>query len=97
MYLPDAGPLTETGRSDQKSEKARSPHRGGVIHGRATAELIEFARKVNIPVTSTLMGLGGFPGTDPLWLGMLGMHGTYYANMAISDCDLLITVGVRFF
>ena len=42
------------------------------------------------------MGLGSFPGTDPLWLGMLGMHGTYYANMAISHCDLLIAVGVRF-
>ena len=42
------------------------------------------------------MGLGSFPGTDPLWLGMLGMHGTYHANMAVSHCDLLIAVGVRF-
>ena len=49
-----------------------------------------------MPVASTLMGLGSFPGTDPLWLGMLGMHGTYYANMAISNCDLLLTLGVRF-
>jgi len=69
---------------------------GGVILGRASSLLTEFARKYQMPVTGTLMGLGSFPGTDPLWLGMLGMHGTYYANMAISHCDLLIAVGVRF-
>ena len=69
---------------------------GGVILGKASAMLTELARKYSIPVTGTLMGLGSFPGTDPLWLGMLGMHGTYYANMAISHCDLLIAVGVRF-
>ena len=69
---------------------------GGVILGKASALLTELARKYQIPVTGTLMGLGSFPGTDPLWLGMLGMHGTYYANMAISHCDLLIAVGVRF-
>ncbi|HPK54292.1 MAG TPA: biosynthetic-type acetolactate synthase large subunit, partial [Smithellaceae bacterium] len=69
---------------------------GGVILGKASAELTQLARKYQIPVTGTLMGLGSFPGTDPLWLGMLGMHGTYYANMAVSQCDLLIAVGVRF-
>jgi acetolactate synthase-1/2/3 large subunit len=69
---------------------------GGVILGRASEQLTGFARKHQIPVTGTLMGLGSFPGSDPLWLGMLGMHGTYYANMAISHCDLLIAVGVRF-
>ena len=69
---------------------------GGVILGRASDLLTEMARKYQIPVTGTLMGLGSFPGSDPLWLGMLGMHGTYYANMAVSDCDLLIAVGVRF-
>ena len=69
---------------------------GGVILGKASAELTQLARKYSIPVTGTLMGLGSFPGTDPLWLGMLGMHGTYYANMAISHCDLLLAVGVRF-
>jgi len=69
---------------------------GGVILGKASALLTELARKYQIPVTGTLMGLGSFPGTDPLWLGMLGMHGTYYANMAISHCDLLLAVGVRF-
>jgi acetolactate synthase-1/2/3 large subunit len=69
---------------------------GGVLLGRATEELRTFIEKTRIPVTSTLMGLSGFPGTHPLWLGMLGMHGTYYANMAISHCDLLITLGARF-
>ena len=69
---------------------------GGVLLGKAWKELSAFAKKINCPVTSSLMGLGGFPGTDPLWLGMPGMHGTYYANMAISHCDLLIALGVRF-
>ena len=69
---------------------------GGVILGKASTLLTELARKYQIPVTGTLMGLGSFPGSDSLWLGMLGMHGTYYANMAVSHCDLLIAVGVRF-
>jgi acetolactate synthase-1/2/3 large subunit len=69
---------------------------GGILLGKAWDELRELAWKTKIPVTSTLMGLGAFPGSDPLWLGMPGMHGTYYANMAISHCDLLIAVGCRF-
>ena len=69
---------------------------GGVILGKASTLLTQLARKYQIPVTGTLMGLGSFPGSDPLWLGMLGMHGTYYANMAISHCDLLLAIGVRF-
>jgi len=69
---------------------------GGVILGKASQELRDMAKRTQIPVTSTLMGLGAFPGTDPLWLGMLGMHGTYYANMAVSNCDLMIAIGVRF-
>jgi acetolactate synthase-1/2/3 large subunit len=69
---------------------------GGVILSGAAAELTEFARKVRIPVTTSLMGLGTFPGSDPLWLGMLGMHGTYRANMSTGACDLLISIGVRF-
>ncbi len=69
---------------------------GGVILGKAAAELRTFATRLNIPVISSLMGLGAFPGSHPLWLGMVGMHGTYYANMAISNCDLLLAVGVRF-
>ena len=59
-------------------------------------KLTEFARKAQIPVMGSLMGLGSFPGTDALWLGMLGMHGTYRANMATAHCDLMIAIGVRF-
>jgi acetolactate synthase-1/2/3 large subunit len=69
---------------------------GGVILSGAAKELTELAHKTRIPVTASLMGLGGFPGTDPLWLGMLGMHGTYRANMCTGDSDLLIGIGVRF-
>ncbi|OPY87760.1 MAG: Acetolactate synthase isozyme 3 large subunit [Syntrophaceae bacterium PtaU1.Bin231] len=69
---------------------------GGVILGKACDDLRTFARRLHVPVISSLMGLGAFPGTDPLSLGMVGMHGTYYANMAISHCDLLFAVGVRF-
>jgi acetolactate synthase-1/2/3 large subunit len=69
---------------------------GGVILSGASKELTEFVKKLNAPVTASLMGLGSFPGTHPLWLGMLGMHGTYRANMAIGECDLLIGIGVRF-
>jgi acetolactate synthase-1/2/3 large subunit len=69
---------------------------GGVILSNAAKELTSFARKLGIPVTATLMGLGGFPATDPLSLGMLGMHGTYCANMAVTSCDLLIAIGCRF-
>ncbi|MDD4356465.1 MAG: biosynthetic-type acetolactate synthase large subunit [Smithellaceae bacterium] len=69
---------------------------GGVILGKASDELTRLARKYEIPVTGTLMGLGSFPGSDPLWLGMLGMHGTYYANMGVSHCDFMLAVGVRF-
>jgi acetolactate synthase-1/2/3 large subunit len=69
---------------------------GGVILSKASSQLTELARKTQIPVTTSLMGLGAFPETDPLSLGMIGMHGTYRANMATSACDLLISVGVRF-
>ncbi len=69
---------------------------GGVILSGAAKELTELARKTRIPVTTSLMGLGGFPGTDPLWLGMIGMHGTYRANMCTGESDLLIGIGVRF-
>lgn len=68
----------------------------GIVHANASQELLEFAEKWDIPVTNTLLGLGGFPGTHPLFLGMAGMHGTYTANMAIHHCDLLINIGARF-
>jgi acetolactate synthase-1/2/3 large subunit len=79
--------------------KARKPVLyigGGIILSEAAEELFKFATALEIPVTGTLMGLGGFPGSHPLWMGMLGMHGTYAANMAVSECDLLIAMGARF-
>jgi acetolactate synthase-1/2/3 large subunit len=69
---------------------------GGVILSNAAAEVLEFAEITRIPVTHTLMGIGGFPGTHKLSLGMLGMHGTYYANMAIHNSDLIVAIGARF-
>lgn len=69
---------------------------GGVLISNASKELISLAQKLCIPVTTTLMGLGGFPGTNPFFLGMLGMHGTFRANMAVTHCDLLIAIGARF-
>ncbi|MDL1956313.1 MAG: biosynthetic-type acetolactate synthase large subunit [Candidatus Desulfofervidus auxilii] len=70
---------------------------GGVIYSKgASEELRKLAENCSIPVTNTLMGLGSFPGEHPLWLGMLGMHGTYRANMAISHCDVILAVGARF-
>jgi acetolactate synthase-1/2/3 large subunit len=69
---------------------------GGIIHSDAHRELRVFAELAKIPVTVTLLGLGGFPADHPLFLGMLGMHGTYAANMAITQCDLLIAIGSRF-
>ncbi len=69
---------------------------GGVVLSNASEELKALVTKLNIPTTTTLMGLGGFPGTHPLFLGMLGMHGTYAANMAVMNTDCLIAVGARF-
>jgi acetolactate synthase I/II/III large subunit len=69
---------------------------GGVILSNAAREILEFAEITKLPVTHTLMGIGGFPGTHPLSLGMLGMHGTYYANMAIHNSDLIVAIGARF-
>ena len=69
---------------------------GGVILSDASEKLVKLARKLGYPVTNTLMGLGGYPATDKQWLGMLGMHGTYEANMAMQNCDVLIAVGARF-
>ncbi|MFH1449412.1 MAG: biosynthetic-type acetolactate synthase large subunit [bacterium] len=69
---------------------------GGVILSNASEELKILAKKTNIPVTNTLLGLGGFPGEHPLFLGMLGMHGTFYANYAVSESDLIIAIGARF-
>ena len=94
-------------RAAQALRKARRPviyAGGGVIHSSANKELTKLAEMLQIPVTTTLMGLGAFPSVKtkgsfelhPLWLGMLGMHGTYRANMAVTHCDVLFAVGARF-
>ncbi|MDR2160881.1 MAG: biosynthetic-type acetolactate synthase large subunit [Desulfovibrio sp.] len=69
---------------------------GGVIRSDSSAVLAHIARSFHIPVVSTLMGLGGFPGNDPLWFGMVGMHGSVAANRAIGEADVLLAVGTRF-
>lgn len=69
---------------------------GGVVLGNASEELTTFLQSMGLPTTSTLMGLGGYPATDKQSLGMLGMHGTYEANMAMQECDVLLAVGARF-
>ncbi|MBF0175543.1 MAG: biosynthetic-type acetolactate synthase large subunit [Magnetococcales bacterium] len=80
----------------QKAQRPVIYSGGGVILSNAAPELTELARILGAPVTNTLMGLGGFPANDSLFLGMLGMHGTYEANMAVTRSDLLIAVGARF-
>jgi acetolactate synthase I/II/III large subunit len=69
---------------------------GGVILSGASEQLTRLVRMLGFPCTNTLMGLGGYPGTDPLFTGMLGMHGTYESNMAMQNCDVLLAVGARF-
>ena len=69
---------------------------GGIVLGNASPELTQLVRSLGFPCTNTLMGLGGYPATDPQFVGMLGMHGTYEANMAMQDCDVLLAIGARF-
>lgn len=79
--------------------KAKKPYifvGGGAVLADASQELCEFVKKVDAPVTDSLMGKGAFPGTDPLYTGMLGMHGTKPSNYGVSECDLLIVIGARF-
>lgn len=95
-YEPHPGQIEKACQTMLKAKKPVIYAGGGVILSNSNEELTELARRLNIPVTMTLMGLGGFPGTDPLSMGMLGMHGTYFANMAVANCDLLIAVGARF-
>jgi len=95
-YTPNIKQLRRAVSLIREAERPVVFSGGGVILSGASKELTEFAKKLHAPVTASLMGLGSFPGTDPLWLGMLGMHGTYRANMAIGACDLLIGIGVRF-
>jgi len=88
--------ITQAAHLIAKSKKVVILAGGGVILSGGSKELKELAEYTDIPVTMTLMGLGGFPGTHELSLGMPGMHGTYYANKAIQESDLLIAIGMRF-
>jgi acetolactate synthase-1/2/3 large subunit len=95
-YKPNMKQLRKVADLIATSERPVIFAGGGIILSGAAQALTTFARNMQIPVTGSLMGLGGFPGSDPLWLGMIGMHGTYRANMSTSFCDLLIGIGVRF-
>ena len=95
-YEPNIKQLPKVVKLIKEAKKPVVFAGGGVILSKASKELAELARKIHAPVTATLMGLGAFPAKDPLWLGMIGMHGTYRANMSSGECDLLIAVGVRF-
>jgi len=88
--------ITQAAHLIAKSKKAVIVAGGGVILSGGSKDLRELAEYAEVPVTMTLMGLGSFPGTHALSLGMLGMHGTYYANKAVQGADLLIAIGMRF-
>ncbi|WP_374987809.1 biosynthetic-type acetolactate synthase large subunit [Paenibacillus sp. R14(2021)] len=99
-YRPDIDPnVTQIEKLHAAIAKAERPvilAGGGVIYSDASKELLEFVEKTGIPVTTTLLGLGGFPSAHELWMGFPGMHGTYTANKALQNCDLLISIGARF-
>ncbi|MBE0522911.1 MAG: acetolactate synthase large subunit [Methanosarcinales archaeon] len=99
-YRPTkSGHKQQIKRAAQAIAKAKKPVLyvgGGIIISDASPELLELAETIEAPVTTTLLGKGAFPDTNPLCVGMPGMHGTKYANFAIQECDLLIAVGVRF-
>ncbi len=88
--------IKQAAKAISKAKRAVILAGGGVIHSEASKELRELAELTQIPVVMTLMGLGAFSGSHPLSLGMPGMHGSYYANMAIQESDLLICIGARF-
>ena len=95
-YEPHPGQVAKACKAILRAKKPVIYAGGGVIASNANKELTELAKNLQIPTTMTLMGLGVFPGTDSLSMGMLGMHGTYFANMAVANCDLRIAVGARF-
>lgn len=105
MNLPGYRIVERRARPEQLAQVAAAIKRarrpviyagGGIVTGEASEELCKLARKTGIPVTTTLMGLGCFPGDDPQSLDMLGMHGSVYSNWAVDQCDLLLALGVRF-
>jgi acetolactate synthase-1/2/3 large subunit len=95
-YTPNPKQVVKVADVVRRAKKPIIYAGGGVIASGASDDLAWLARAFGIPVTATLMALGCFPADDPLWLGMLGMHGTYAANMAISHADLILAIGCRF-
>ena len=93
---PAPGQVARAAEEIVKAERPVLYVGGGIVNSGASKELLALAERLQLPVTPTLMGLGGFPSAHPLCLGMLGMHGTYAANMAVAESDLLVAVGVRF-
>ena len=101
VILPDTAAITDEdlNTAAELIKEAKRPMifvGGGAIAADASEELLEFAEKINAPVCDTLMGKGAFSGEHPLYAGMLGMHGTKYANFGVTHCDLLIAIGTRF-
>ncbi|MBM7601842.1 acetolactate synthase-1/2/3 large subunit [Virgibacillus halotolerans] len=104
FYLPGYQPtekpnplqIVKLAEALSRSKKPLLLAGAGIIAAKGSEALLAFAEKYQLPVTNTLLGLGSFPGTNPLSLGMAGMHGSYAANMAIYECDLLINIGARF-
>ncbi|SFC13296.1 acetolactate synthase, large subunit [Bacillus sp. 491mf] len=95
-YHPNQLQMTKLMQAIETAKKPLILAGAGVLHAKAANELTAFARIYHLPVVHTLLGLGGFPADDPLFLGMGGMHGSYAANMALYECDLLINIGARF-
>lgn len=95
-FVPNRGDIDQLIDLMEEASRPLILAGAGVIHAGAHQELLQFAEQTQIPVTNTLLGLGGFPSEHPLFLGMCGMHGTYTANMAIQHADLLISIGARF-
>ena len=95
-YVPNKGQIKKLAKIIKEAKKPLIMVGGGVIRSNASEELYKIVKKYKIPVTSTFNGLGAFPATDELALGMLGMHGTIAANWAINECDLLLNFGARF-
>ncbi len=100
-YIPDHSHMNEEGfaRAVSMLEESKKPFvfvGGGAVLSGASKELKEFVDKLDAPVTDSLMGKGAFPGTDPRYTGMLGMHGTKTSNYGVSECDLLVVIGARF-
>ncbi|UCZ53191.1 biosynthetic-type acetolactate synthase large subunit [Bacillus shivajii] len=93
---PDKQSINEVIKALEEASQPVVLAGAGVLHGKASEELKQFAEQYKLPVTNTLLGLGGFPASHPLFLGMAGMHGTYAANMSLYEADLLINIGARF-